>query len=271
MTELASEDFGGDGVPVLLLHGAGANLDAMAPLARALRAGHRVVTVDLPGHGHSPDADWDWPATIAALDEVVRAHRLGAPIVAGHSLGGMLAALWADTHPDCPAAVSLDGNPPPSGPEHLPGLAGAAAEFARLQATFDGMAAAMAQPLPGELVAMLGPRGVVERDGKPFMRPNPTLVAQLRQAMTELDLAPVYARLRVPLLLVLATEDLLDQVPFHDLYVAHRSFVREQAERAARHNPLLTVEPLAGATHAMAIERPAELAELITGFVGARA
>lgn len=246
-TELASKDYGGDGTPVLLLHGAGANLDAMAPLAQALRARHRVLAVDLPGHGQSPDADWDWPITIAALDEVVRAHGLGAPIVVGHSLGGMLAALWADTHPDCPAAVSLDGNPPPAGPRHLPGLADAAAEFARLQATFDAMAAAMT--------------------GMPAMRPSPTLVAQLRQAMTELDLAPVYARLRVPLLLVLATEDLPDQRPFHDLYVAHRAFVREQVGQAAQRNPLLTVEPLAGATHAMAVERPVELATLITGFV----
>lgn len=245
MTELATKDFGGEGASVLLLHGAGANLDTMAPLAAALRAEHRVLAVDLPGHGGSPDADWDWAATIAALDDVVAAHDLGAPIVVGHSLGGMLATLWADTHPDCPAAVSLDGNPPPAGPRHLPGLADAEAEFARLQATFDAMAEAMAQLA---------------------MRPSPTLVAQLRQAMTDLDLAPVYARLRVPLLLVLATEDLPDQRPFHDLYVAHRAYLSALAGEAARHNPLLRVEPLAGATHAMPVERPAEIAQLIAEF-----
>ncbi len=271
MTELASKDFGGAGAPVLLLHGAGANSDAMAPLAEALRAEHRVLAVDLPGHGHSPDADWDWDAALAALDEVVRTTGLGVPIVVGHSLGGMLATLWADTHQDCPLAVSLDGNPPPSGPAQLPGLADADAEFARLQATFDAMSAAMAQPLPDELRAMLSPRGIVERDGKPFMRPNPTLVAQLRQAMTELDLTPVHARVRVPLLLVLATEDLPDQVPFHDLYVAHRAYIRAQAIASARRNPLLTVEPLAGATHAMAMDRADEIAKLIAGFLGAHA
>jgi pimeloyl-ACP methyl ester carboxylesterase len=243
----------------------------MAPLAEALHGKHRVLAVDLPGHGHSPDADWDWDAVLAALDDVVRTTGLGAPIVVGHSLGGMLATLWADAHPDCPLAVSLDGNPPPSGPGQLPGLADADAEFARLQTTFDALSAAMAQPLPDELRAMLGPRGVVERDGKPFMRTNPTLVAQLRQAMTELDLTPVYAGVRVPLLLVLATEDLPDQLPFHDLYAAHRAYLRAQLADAARCNPLLTVAPLAGATHAMALDRADEIAELIATFLGARA
>jgi pimeloyl-ACP methyl ester carboxylesterase len=220
----------------------------MTPLAEALLDRHRVFGVDLPGHGLSPDADWGWDAVIAALDDVVRTKDLGAPIVVGHSLGGMLATLWADTHQDCPAAVSLDGNPAVRGPEQLPGLADADAEFARLQAAFDALEAAMAE---GD------------------MRPSATLVAQLRRAMAELNLVPVYARLRVPLLLVLATEDMPEQQPFHALYAAHRGFLLAQVTEAARRNPLLTVEALVGATHAAAITEPARIAELITRFVRA--
>jgi pimeloyl-ACP methyl ester carboxylesterase len=249
MSELATKDFGGDGPPVLLLPGGGAEVSAMTPLAEALLDRHRVFGVDLPGHGRSPDADWDWDAAIAAIDDVVLANGLGTPIVVGHSLGGMLATLWADTHPDCPAAVSLDGNPTVRGPEQLPGLADADAEFARLQAAFDAMEAAMKEAAD---------RGT---------RPSATLLTQLRRAMAELDLTPVYARLRVPLLLVLATEDLPQQQPFHALYAAHRAFLRNQATKAARDNPLLTVEPLAGATHASAITEPARIAELIATFV----
>lgn len=246
MSELATKDFGGEGPTLLLLPGGGAEVSAMAPLAEALLDRHRVFGVDLPGHGRSPDADWDWDAAIAALDDVVLANGLGTPIVVGHSLGGMLATLWADTHPDCPAAVSLDGNPTVRGRQQLPGLADAEAEFNRLQDAFDAMEAAMA-----------------DRD----TRPNATLLSQLRRAMAELDLMPVYARLRVPLLLALATEDMTQQQPFHALYAAHRAFLLAQATEAARGNPLLTVEPLAGATHAAAITEPARIAELITTFV----
>lgn len=48
---VAARDFDGPAEALLLLHGAGGNLAAMTVLAEALRSRHRVVTVDLPGHG----------------------------------------------------------------------------------------------------------------------------------------------------------------------------------------------------------------------------
>jgi hypothetical protein len=84
--------------------------------------------------------------------------------------------------------------------------------------------------------------------------------------MAELDLGPAYRGLRCPLLVVLATEDMPEQEPFHALYAAHRRFVA--AQLAAIDNDFLRVLPLARASHAMVAERPGELAELIVEFVG---
>ncbi|GAA5201113.1 alpha/beta fold hydrolase [Rugosimonospora acidiphila] len=290
---IAARDFGGEGRPLLLLHGGGGNLATMTTLAAALRPGFRVVAVDLRGHGRSGDGPWSWDAVLADLAAACDELGLVRPAVAGMSLGGMLAALWAHRHPECPGAVSLDGNPPPSRADQLSGMpaAEAEAELHRLRELFTGMATAMARPMAPEQVdaaiesaraAARGHggaaddwvegfrRGLVQRDdGTALLRPDPTLTEQLRVAMESLDLIPAYRQTRCPLLLVLATEDLPEQRPFHELYAAFRRGVAERIASVAD-NPCLRVVPLAGASHAMVAERPGEIAALITDFLGER-
>ncbi|MFC7327810.1 alpha/beta fold hydrolase [Marinactinospora rubrisoli] len=275
---------------VLLLHGSGGNLATVTPLAEALRAHHRVVAVDLRGHGRSGDGPWDWEAVLADLAAVADAFGLAAPAVVGVSLGGMLAAQWARHHPECPGAVSLDGNPTPTRPEQLPGLdpAEAARELARLDATFTAMAAAMAEPLSAEhlATARTGQRAMAARYGiaeetwdeafernltvhgdGTFLRPRADTLARLRRFQQDFDPVQAARDARCALLLVMATEDLPEQRAFHRLYAAHRAGLADRLDAAGRDNPLLRVTRLEGASHAMAVEHPARLADLITDFL----
>ena len=283
---LAVRDFGGDQPPLLLLHGAGGNLAHMTTLARALRPKHRVITVDLRGHGRSGDGPWTWDAALGDLAAVCVQMELDRPAVVGHSLGGMLAALWAQRHPETPGVVSLDGNPPPTRVEHLPGMEPrtAAAELARLRKVFDQMQATMGQPIPADRLADLVEaqqmaardmganekvwlegfrRNLVHKDGETSTRPSAEATAQIRELMNELDLSPVYAATTCPELVVLPTRDLPEQEPFAELYAAHRRFLVEQAA-AVGHLRYLS---LADASHAMVIEQPALLADLISDFL----
>jgi pimeloyl-ACP methyl ester carboxylesterase len=85
----------------------------------------------------------------------------------------------------------------------------------------------------------------------------------MRELMNELDLSPVYAATTCPELVVLPTRDLPEQEPFADLYRAHRRFLVEQAAAVGH----LRYISLADASHAMVIEQPALLADLISDFL----
>lgn len=287
---IAARDHGGAGQPVILVHGAGGNLVQMTRLADALRPDHRVVTVDLRGHGRSGDGPWEWDAVLDDLAAVADRLELGTPAIVGASLGGLLAAHWATRHPECPAAVSLDGVPPPGRADRLPGLPPeqAAADLARLQREFDAMTAGLGEPMTTEQVEAgragtrtaareqgaaeelwveTFDRGLATRDGVTRQRLRPDTVAQLRTVIDTFDPAAVLRATRCPLLLVLATEDLPQQRPYHELYAAHRRWLDAELAAAARDNPLVRVVALPGASHAMVEEDPAGIAGLITGFI----
>ena len=283
---LAVRDFGGTEPPLLLLHGAGGNLAHMTTLARALRPRHRVIAVDLRGHGRSGDGPWTWDAALGDLASVCVQMEIDRPAVVGHSLGGMLAALWGQRHPESPGVVSLDGNPPPTRAEHLPGLdpEKAEAELARLHAVFYAVEAGAGQVVRAEQLTDLLEReqsearemganekvwiegfrrNLVHAGGETTIRPSAATTSQLRALMNSLDLGPVYAATTCPELVVLPTRSLPEQEPFADLYAAHRRFLVEQAKAAPRLRHL----SLADASHAMVIEQPAPLAAIISDFL----
>ena len=83
----------GSGPPVLVLHGWGASVEAVTPIARALAAEHTVHSLDLPGFGRSalPPEAWgvpDYERFVLAFMDAVGLERAD---VVGHSFGGRIA------------------------------------------------------------------------------------------------------------------------------------------------------------------------------------
>lgn len=85
-------DWGGDGPPLVLLHPNGFCAGVFDPLARELTADHRVVGVDVRGHGTSdaPTRYEDCGFVAAAGDVVAMLDHLGLDevVILGESLGG---------------------------------------------------------------------------------------------------------------------------------------------------------------------------------------
>ena len=91
----------GHGPTIVLVHGLGSRPEHWLPTARLLARRHRVVLVDLPGHGLS---DMPEPLTLEraaqALDQSLEAQAPIPCILVGHSVGGLVAAAEALEHPE---------------------------------------------------------------------------------------------------------------------------------------------------------------------------
>lgn len=101
----------GDGRPLVLLHGLASNALTWEPLARALNAaGHRVVSVDQRGHGHSdkPERGYGFDEVTADLAALLNALGLARPpVLAGQSWGGNVVLEFAARYPERVAGLLL--------------------------------------------------------------------------------------------------------------------------------------------------------------------
>lgn len=92
----------GEGTPIVLLHGGLMSGSSFGPIIGTLAENHRVVTVDLQGHGHT--LPFDRPMSFEAMADdvagVIQHLKLGKTAVLGYSLGATTALRLAIQHPD---------------------------------------------------------------------------------------------------------------------------------------------------------------------------
>ncbi len=139
-----------DAAQIVLIHGITESRHTWRPIIEALAADHRVLAVDLRGHGESPKGDAYDPISYATdVAETAAAEGFDRAIVVGHSLGGVVATACALVMP-LVAVVNVDQPLLLSGfkdglSQLEPMLKGSPAEFL---AARDMMFGAMDGPLP---------------------------------------------------------------------------------------------------------------------------
>ena len=95
-------DFGGEGAPVLLLHGLAGRANEWRNTADWLRGSHHTLALDQRGHGMSDKStrDYSREAFVRDIVGVIEQLRLPPTVLIGQSMGGLNALLVAAHRPD---------------------------------------------------------------------------------------------------------------------------------------------------------------------------
>ena len=100
---------GGDGQPVILLHGPGGYAAHWMRIIPELATTHHVIAPDLPGHGASEvtDGSLDAEDVLIWLGEFIDQTCKSKPVLIGELMGGAIAARYACRHSDLLDALVL--------------------------------------------------------------------------------------------------------------------------------------------------------------------
>ena len=128
------EEAGGGDLPLLFVHGWCCDHTYFAPQFERFRRKHRVVAVDLRGHGQSDKPHQSYTMEGFADDVAWMCDRLRIekPVMIGHSMGGIVAFDLACRYPTLPSAIVmldaaavLPGGSRAASPHLIEGLRGA--------------------------------------------------------------------------------------------------------------------------------------------------
>ena len=262
----------GAGTPVLLLHGLTVCAEYWSMVARLLAFGHRVVAVDLRGHGHSDKPDWgyDYPTLAADVNQLAEETAITHAMVAGHSWGAGVALALAATHPRRVSFLAMvDGgfggrrraDPPADGVEPDYSRMMAPPEIYRSRQTYLAAAGAGLGEVAGsELEEILMASVTVNDDGSISERLTRDNHVRILQSMGNLDAPALYQRVKAPVLFAGSLSPVSSSQEWND----------RKREAVARVRRLVAVSEerwFRDSAHDIQLHHPKELAEVMEGFM----
>ena len=239
----------GHGPAIVLVRGLDSGTERWLPTARILARRHRVVFVDLPGHGVSTmPGQFSLERATRALDAALARASPEPVVLVGHSLGGLVAAAEACARPGRVRALVLIETalrPQAEGAERRTALA------------------ALDRDYPGALRQIYGAFGRDSAQDEALYREvaalDPAVVKPWIRLAFATDLSARVARLQCPLLVVLAPRSWPKGEPWVEAAAA-LGFGAVPRVRAVR---------MDSCGHFVMLDRPGELARLIGRFADA--
>jgi pimeloyl-ACP methyl ester carboxylesterase len=247
-----------DGSPIVLIHCFSCAIDYWDGMRPALEREHRVVAIDLLGHGGSekPGSGYSIPEQASLVAGALHDLAVSDATVVGHSLGGAVAVALAETYPRLVGRVAIVDMPPDETYGDLGFLAGLAF-----------------QPVLGEALWTIKPdfsvrQGLEVAFAPGFEVPDAFVDDVNRLTYTAYDESPTH------------TEDFIAETPLEQrmratgkplmvLMGAEEQVVDDPRRALAQYAggvPGTKTHLIAGAGHSPNVEKPALSARLVLAF-----
>ncbi|MGD9895198.1 MAG: alpha/beta fold hydrolase [Dehalococcoidia bacterium] len=263
-------DYGGDGPPLLLVHGTGLIAQVWGVMVPYLTPHFRVFALDRKGHGESDKPEHGYQLEESAAEYAAVIEQLGGDgwAAIGHSSGGTSLGLTAARHPALFRGVAMvDPIIFPSRRRASTALDGARSmaertrqrrgQWPNRQLMFDDLATKRAFRTwqPQALWDYVHYGAEIGEDGAVRLKCPPEIESRMYAHASDLDLFDEFARIAAPTLIIRGGQT--DRFP------------RESAERAVASNPNIRLIEMPDLSHFASMENPAEVSRLCVDFLTA--
>ena len=271
-------DWGGNGRPVVLLHGLASSCHIWDLVAPRLAEKFSVIALDQRGHGLSdkPESGYDFSTVARDLMGVIEKRNLEKPVVVGHSWGADVALEFAVAFPHVASGICfVDGGM--IEPSARPGMTLEKAREDMAPPVFAGMTSHALRErfgnrvrpfqLPVEFDQVLMSNFEVLEDGTVRTRLSRENHLRIIDALWDHHPSQLYPQVPCPALMMPARMA-------NDDSVAERTFRREESVAKARELlPQVKVVWLEDSIHDVPVQRPELVADTIadairSGFFG---
>jgi pimeloyl-ACP methyl ester carboxylesterase len=243
---LTYKDTNADLPPMLFVHGYGCDHSVFAPQIEFFSSTHRVVAVDLRGHGESDAPHQDYTMAALADDLAWLSRQLGLlkPVVVGHSMGGNVTLELAARYPEIPASIVMIDSvmlPPQAFVDALRPLG----EGLRGQHYFE-----LSRQLLLSLCLVTDSEALKAKIAAEWpAAPQHVLVSALPNHVTEYDATPAATGCRVPVAYIGADVSMVDLIRFKSL------------------TPQLVTAQTLGSGHYSPLSAPSQINAMLTRFL----
>lgn len=281
--------------PLILLHGAARTIEDWMATIPHLQDRFQVIAVDLRGHGKSGASEWTWQTVTQDVQDLIADMHLSNYLIAGHSLGGMIAAfIAADKNTvGCLGAINFDGHGSGT-PELYEGIETPAVEakIDAIEALSGQVMEAQSQPINDAMLAqyeagiltqikdeqqaalfVAGLHRAMEQqdDGMWHMKPSIDIYQQMTVCLHRLDLLQVYRSTSLPLLIIKTTQNNGDEQltamidGFADMQTAYNNGLIKALTSLTAEHSLVSFKTM-DTGHSMLTEAPEATAAVIHAF-----